>query len=213
MCARGLAQKMLNFSTFRISKHVFLHSGPRIQPYAMILKWRGMRWSPLSFLGGAVAWKAPHPRLRRFIFAPPLHPGHTGVVRGRKIVENRWFFDETRPESVHIRRDPVKIDQNTSVPNDSDVKIDDFLTLLGDFVDILAHELWRGQTDARFSPFGTIFWPIESSRRDPLISSEKSKKWKFRKFRKNRRSWKFEKLKISKNLKNRRKHLICVTLG
>ena len=45
----------VKISIFPFSKHKLFHSGPRIQPYAMILKWRGMRWSPPSFLGGAVA--------------------------------------------------------------------------------------------------------------------------------------------------------------
>ena len=49
---QGLAQQMLIFITFPFSKHVPFHSGLRIQPYAMILKWRGMRWSAPRHCGG-----------------------------------------------------------------------------------------------------------------------------------------------------------------
>ena len=87
---RGLAQKILNFTIFPFSKHKLFHSGPRIQPYAMILKWRGMRWSPPSFLGGAVAWKAPHPRLRRFIFAEVKISNFYDRIFIEKVVKIGW---------------------------------------------------------------------------------------------------------------------------
>ena len=42
------------------------HSSPRIQPYAMILKWRGVRWSAPSTFGGLVANARPHARQSGF---------------------------------------------------------------------------------------------------------------------------------------------------
>ena len=38
---------------------------------------------------GCRGLKSPASPTSPFYFRPPLHPGHTGVVRGRKIVENR----------------------------------------------------------------------------------------------------------------------------
>ena len=38
----GVAQEMLSIIDFPVQNHVLFHSGPRIQPYAMILKWRGV---------------------------------------------------------------------------------------------------------------------------------------------------------------------------
>ena len=43
----GVAQEMLSIIDFPVQNHVLFHSGPRIQPYAMILKWRGVWWSAL----------------------------------------------------------------------------------------------------------------------------------------------------------------------
>ena len=48
----GLAREMLNFISFHVKNHIPFHSDPRIQPYAMILKWRGVGWSGLSHCGG-----------------------------------------------------------------------------------------------------------------------------------------------------------------
>ena len=64
---------MLNFADFPVSKHVFFHSDPRIQPYAMILKWPRVILSPLRHDRGGRPGKRSYIHFRNFS-NPPHHP-------------------------------------------------------------------------------------------------------------------------------------------
>ena len=50
------------FTRIAIWIHQNGHSSPRIQPYAMILKWRGVPWCALSTFRGLGANASPHAR-------------------------------------------------------------------------------------------------------------------------------------------------------
>ena len=86
-CYRGLAQKMLHFNRFPVSKHVPFHSDPRIQPYAMILKWRRVRWPALWHCEGGRLETLPYisdfgtSRILQKRCCPGLHPYYRGLAQ------------------------------------------------------------------------------------------------------------------------------------
>ena len=62
----GASAANVEFHHFSFSSHILFHSGPGFQPYAMILKWRGVWWSAPSIFRGLVAKARPQARQSSF---------------------------------------------------------------------------------------------------------------------------------------------------